>query len=198
MTALILLVSGPSIAWQRSGHSSSGRRRGLDLEWAARGGSSVGRARASQARGRGFETRPPLRSSVRGYSPPMGLITGITSRVARRSRWLAERLWFIAVAEVAWTSWGHWRRLEPRERDRLVHLARKSRGTPTKPLTAAERREAGELLDKLGHIELGGSIARTVLPFRPLSSSAEWYLRRRHKRSVRRRGDPTEVAPTST
>src|SRR3954453_12371938 len=110
-----------------------------------RGGSSVGRARASQARGRGFETRPPLRSSVRGYSPSMGLITGITTRVARRSRWFAERLWFIAVAEVAWASWGHWRRLEPEERDRLVHLARKSKGRPSRNLTERERREAEEL-----------------------------------------------------
>src|SRR3954454_19249995 len=128
----------------------------------------------------------------------MGLIGGIGRRAMRRSRWLAERLWFIAVAEVAWTSWGHWRRLEPDERDRLLHLARRSKGRPGRNLSAAERREAEDLLDKLGHIEFAGSVARTLLPFRPLSSSAEWYLRRRHKRSVRRRGDPTEVAPTST
>jgi hypothetical protein len=112
----------------------------------------------------------------------MGLVTGITRRVARRSRWLAERLWFIAVAEVAWTSWGHWRRLEPEERDRLLHLARKSKGRPGKHLSAAERREAGDLLDKLGHIELAGSIARTALPFRPLSSTATWAVQRRHRR----------------
>jgi hypothetical protein len=132
----------------------------------------------------------------------MGLIGGVSRRVARRSRWLAERLWFIAVAEVAWASWGHWRRLEPDERNRLVHLARKSRGRPSQHLTAAERREAGELLDRLGHIELAGSVARAFLPFRPLSSSAEWYLQRRHRKSVRRRdkeqrdpdtvGDPDE------
>ena len=119
----------------------------------------------------------------------MGLIGGITRRVANRSRWLAERLWFIAVAQVAWTSWGHWRRLEPDERDRLVHLARKSRGRPSKHLTEQERIEATELLDKLGHIELAGSVARTVLPFRPLSSSAEWYLQRRHRKTTRRRGE---------
>jgi hypothetical protein len=113
----------------------------------------------------------------------MGLIGGMTRRVARRSRWLAERLWFIAVAEVAWTSWGHWRRLEPDERDRLVYLARKSRGRPSKHLTESERREATDLLDKLGHIELAGSIARTMLPFRPLSRSAEWYLQRRHRKN---------------
>jgi hypothetical protein len=128
----------------------------------------------------------------------MGLIGGIGRRVVRRSRWLAERLWLIAVAEVAWTSWGHWRRLEPDERDRLVHLARKSKGRPSKHLTERERREAGELLDKLGHIELAGSVARTVLPFRPLSSSAEWYMQRRHKRTVRKRADVSEPAPNST
>jgi hypothetical protein len=115
----------------------------------------------------------------------MGLITGIAGRIGRRSRWLAERLWLIAVAEVAWTSWGHWRRLEPRERDRLVHLARKSKGRPGRHLSLRERREAGDLLDKLGHIELAGSIARTLLPFRPLSSSATWALEHRHRRRRR-------------
>src|SRR4051794_2214880 len=119
----------------------------------------------------------------------MGLIGGMSRRIVSRSRWLAERLWFIAVAEVAWTSWGHWRRLEPAERNRLVHLARKSRGRPSQYLTAAERREAGELLDRLGHIELAGSVARAVLPFRPLSSSAEWYLQRRHRKGQRRRAE---------
>jgi hypothetical protein len=117
-----------------------------------------------------------------GYSPPMGLITGITRRVARRSRWLAERLWFIAIAEVAWTSWGHWRRLEPEERDRLIELARKSKGRPGKNLSARERSEAEDLLDKLGHIELAGSVARTLLPFRPLSSGATRALQHRHRR----------------
>ena len=125
----------------------------------------------------------------------MGLIGGISRRVARRSRWLAERLWLIAVAEVAWTSWGHWRRLEPAERDRLVRLARKSKGRASRNLTEREQREAGELLDKLGHIELAGSVARTLLPFRPLSSSAEWYMQRRHRRSVKRRGEGSDVAP---
>ncbi len=128
----------------------------------------------------------------------MGLIGGMSRRVARRSRWLAERLWLIAVAEVAWMSWGHWRRLEPEERDRLVHLARKSKGRPSKNLTGRERREAEELLDKLGHIELAGGVAGTLLPFRPLSSSAEWYLQRRHRRSRRRRGDVVEPEPDST
>src|SRR3954466_13540898 len=106
----------------------------------------------------------------------MGLIGGIGRRTARRSRWLAERLWMIAVAKVAWTSWGHWRRLEPAERDRLGPLAREAKGRPSPPPPARGPREAEELLDRLGHIELAGSVARTVLPFRPLSSSAEWYL----------------------
>jgi len=128
----------------------------------------------------------------------MGLIGGMGRRVVSRTRWLAERLWMIAVAEVAWTSWSHWRRLEPGERDRLLLLARKSKGRPSRNLTEHERREAEELLDRLGHIELAGSVARTVLPFRPLSSSAEWYLRRRHKRSLRRRGELSDAAPTSS
>ena len=128
----------------------------------------------------------------------MGLIGGMSRRVARRSRWLAERLWLIAVVEVAWTSWNHWRRLEPDERNRFVQLARKSKGRPSKNLTDREQREAGELLDKLGHIELAGSTARTLLPFRPLSSSAEWYMQRRHKRTVKRRGEAPDAAPTSS
>jgi hypothetical protein len=112
----------------------------------------------------------------------MRLAGSIGRRFARRSRWLAERLWLIAVAEVAWTSWGHWRRLEPDERDRLVQLARKSKGRPGKNLSPRERRELEDLLDKLGHIELAGSVARTLLPFRPLSSSAQWALEHRHRR----------------
>jgi hypothetical protein len=112
----------------------------------------------------------------------MSLAGSIGRRFARRSRWLAERLWLIAVAEVAWTSWGHWRRLEPDERDRLVQLARKSKGRPGKNLSPRERREIEDLLDKLGHIELAGSVARTLLPFRPLSSSAQWALEHRHRR----------------
>ena len=117
----------------------------------------------------------------------MRLAGSIGRRFARRSRWLAERLWLIAVAEVAWTSWGHWRRLEPDERDRLVQLARKSKGRPGKNLSPRERREIEDLLDKLGHIELAGSVARTLLPFRPLSSSAQWALehrRRRHRKAL--------------
>src|SRR3954467_5113385 len=124
-----------------------------------------------------------------GYGEAMGLIGGMTRRVARRSRWLAERLWLIAVAEVAWTSWGHWRRLGPPRGGRPVHPPRKSKGRPSRNLPERESREAEELLDKLGHIELAGSVARTMLPFRPLSRSAEWYLQRRHRKGQRRRAD---------
>lgn len=93
----------------------------------------------------------------------------IGRRLAMRSRWLARRLWVVMVADVLLTARRHWRRLDEREQDRLVELARRSRGRPTKNLTASERREAAELLDKAGHIEFAGSVAGTVLPFKPLS-----------------------------
>lgn len=89
-----------------------------------------------------------------------------------RSQWLARRLWLVMVAELGWIGFRHWRRLEPDERSRLIALARKSNGRPSKNLSARERREATELLDKLGHVELVGSVAATVLPFRPLSRLA--------------------------
>jgi hypothetical protein len=89
-------------------------------------------------------------------------------RLAMRSRWLARRLWLIAAAEVALTTHRHWKRLDPDEQDRLVALARKSRGRRSR-LSASERRDAGELLDKLGYVELIGGVAAIVLPFRPLS-----------------------------
>jgi hypothetical protein len=108
----------------------------------------------------------------------MGAIGGITRRIARRSRWLAERLWLVALAQVGWTSWRHWRRLEPDERRRLVELARKSRGRPSRNLSERERDEAAALLDKLGHAEFAGSIARTLLPFRPLGRIVEAGVRR--------------------
>jgi hypothetical protein len=85
-------------------------------------------------------------------------------RIAIRSRWLAKRLWLVAVAESGWTAWRHWHRLEPGERQRLLALARKSRGRPSN-LSAAERREADRLLGKLGHMELVGSVAASWLPF---------------------------------
>jgi hypothetical protein len=105
----------------------------------------------------------------------MGLLRWIGSR----SRWLAQRLWVIAAADVALTSYRHWRRLEPEERERLLGLAKKSKGRPNKNLTAKERRQAADLLDKLGHIELAGSVAGIVLPFKPLTRLATKFLRGR-------------------
>jgi hypothetical protein len=93
-------------------------------------------------------------------------------RMAVRSKWLARRLWVVMVADVALTGRRHWRRLDPGEREKLVKLARKSKGRPKQNLTDAERRQANELLDKLGHIELAGNVAGIVLPFRPLSRLA--------------------------
>ena len=109
----------------------------------------------------------------------MGAVRGIGRlfgrlgrRLALRSRWLARRLWLVMVADVALAGRRHWKRLDPPERERLIALARKSRGRPRLNLSARERREASELLDKLGHIELAGSVAEIVLPFRPLSRIA--------------------------
>jgi hypothetical protein len=93
-------------------------------------------------------------------------------RVALRSRWLARRLWLVMVADLALAGRRHWKRLDSSERERLIALARKSRGRPRQNLSARERREATELLDKLGHVELVGSVAEIVLPFKPLSRLA--------------------------
>jgi hypothetical protein len=101
----------------------------------------------------------------------MGLLSAIGRgagrlgrRLALRSRWLAKRLWLVSLAESTWVSWRHWRRLEPVERERLVALARKSRGRPSN-LSASERAEVDALLEKLGHVELLGTVAATWLPF---------------------------------
>ncbi len=107
------------------------------------------------------------------------LIAWSGRRAAARSRWLAERLWFIAAIEVAWLANRHWRRLEPDERRRLRELIRKSRGRPS-GLTAKEREEAGELLRKLDFAEFGGSVTTTLLPFRPLGRLVEFALGRAH------------------
>jgi len=109
----------------------------------------------------------------------MGLIARIGRRIASRSRWLARRLWLIAAAEVGLVARRHWKRLEPDERNRLFALARKSKGRPSRNLSASERREASGLLDKLGHLELAGSVAAIVLPFRPLSRLVTRLLARR-------------------
>lgn len=97
---------------------------------------------------------------------------GVGRRLARRSEWLARRLWIVMVADVLLTGRRHWRRLDDRERSRLLELARKSQGRPGTNLSAAERREATGLLDKLGHVELAGTLAQIVLPFKPLSKVA--------------------------
>src|SRR5829696_3344940 len=148
----------------------------------SRGGSSVGRARASQARGRGFETRPPLlapRVDRRGGGSrgSMGFLGRFGVRIARRSRWLAARLWLVAAVEIAWITRSHWRRLEPEERSRLLGLVRKSRFRPSR-LSNSERREAAELLEKIDYAHLGGTIAATLLRFRPLGRFVEFELGR--------------------
>jgi hypothetical protein len=107
----------------------------------------------------------------------MGLSGAVGRRFARRSRWLAERLWVIAALEAAWIANRHWRRLDPDERARLRELARKSRGRPSN-LTARERDEAAELLRKLDYAELGGSVTGLFLPFRPLARVVEFALNR--------------------
>ena len=107
------------------------------------------------------------------------LIAWSGRRAAARSRWLAERLWFVAAIQVAWLANRHWRRLEPDERRRLRELIRKSRGRPSR-LTTKERAEAEELLQKLDFAELGGSVTTTLLPFRPLGRLVEFALGRAH------------------
>ncbi|HEX2358226.1 MAG TPA: hypothetical protein VHH72_00265 [Solirubrobacterales bacterium] len=104
-----------------------------------------------------------------------------------RSRWLARRLWMVMVADVLLTTRRHWKRLEPQERERLIELARKSGGRPSKNLSGRERREATELLDKLGYVELAGSVAGIVLPFRPLSRLATRIAVGRQRRSQAKR-----------
>jgi hypothetical protein len=101
----------------------------------------------------------------------------IGARFARRSRWLAQRLWLIAAAESAWIANRHWRRLDREERRTLRALILKSRGRPSR-LTASERREADALLHKLDYAELGGSLAAVLLPFRPLARLVEAGLGR--------------------
>jgi hypothetical protein len=107
----------------------------------------------------------------------VGFLGRIGVRIARRSRWLAERLWLVAAAEIAWITRSHWRRLEPEERSRLLGLVRKSRFRPSR-LSNSERREAAELLEKIDYAHLGGTIAATLLPFRPVGRFAEFVLGR--------------------
>jgi hypothetical protein len=107
----------------------------------------------------------------------MAVIGRIGTRWARRTRFLAERLWLVSALEVAWIARRHWRRLAPDERRRLIELARKSKGRTSK-LNAGERREAAELLEKLDYAQFGGTVAGTLLPFRPLSRLVQFALGR--------------------
>lgn len=119
----------------------------------------------------------------------MNFLGGLGIRVARRSRWLARRLWIVAALEVALATRSHWRRLDPDERRRLTELARKSRGRPSN-LSDREREEAAELLDKLDYAEFGGTVAATILPFRPFGRLVEFAL----ARPARSRRRKTEAA----
>jgi hypothetical protein len=105
----------------------------------------------------------------------MRFLGGFGVRLARRSRWLARRLWLVAALEVALITHRHWRRLDAAERKRLTELARKSRGKPSN-LSGRERDEAAELLEKLDYAELGGTVAATLLPFRPIRRMVEFAL----------------------
>jgi len=101
-----------------------------------------------------------------------------------RSKWLAKRFWIVMVADVLLTSRRHWKRLDGPERARLFDLAQKSKGRPSN-LSAKERKEGSELLDKAGHIEYAGSVAGVVLPFKPLTRIVTKFLsgRRRDQRA---------------
>jgi hypothetical protein len=107
----------------------------------------------------------------------MGLIGAVGRRFARRSRWLAERLWVIAAIELGWLANRHWRHLDKDERRRARQLLFKSRGLPSR-LTARERREAERILEKLDYPGFGGSAAGILLPFRPAARAIEFALNR--------------------
>ena len=74
----------------------------------------------------------------------------------------------------------HWKRLDPDERARFIELVRKSKARPSN-LSDREADELGTLLEKLGHIELAGSVASIVIPFRPVGRTIEFALRRRNR-----------------
>jgi hypothetical protein len=123
----------------------------------------------------------------------MRLLGPIASRFARRSRWLAERLWVLAAIEIGWIANSHWRRLDRDERRRARELLVKSRGMPSR-LSARERREATALLEKLDYPGFGGRAAGILLPFRPAGRAVEFALNRigpsngsRRSRSKQRR-----------
>lgn len=107
----------------------------------------------------------------------MGLIGAAGRRFARRSRWLAQRLWVIAAIELGWLANRHWRRLDSDERRRARELLVKSRGMPSR-LSARERREAERILEKLDYPGFGGRAAGILLPFRPAGRAVEFALKR--------------------
>ena len=107
----------------------------------------------------------------------MGLIGAASRRFARRSHWLAERLWVIAAIEIGWIANSHWRHLDRDERRRARQLLVKSRGMPSR-LSSRERREAETILEKLDYPGFGGRAAGILLPFRPAGRAVEFALKR--------------------
>jgi hypothetical protein len=93
----------------------------------------------------------------------------------------------VLVADILLTTRRHWKRLDEGERKRLLDLAKESKGQPAKNLSAKERREAQRLLEKFNYVEYGGSVANTVLPFKPFTRLVTKYLvgRDRDKRAAR-------------
>jgi hypothetical protein len=119
----------------------------------------------------------------------LGLVGAAGRRLARRSHWLAERLWVIAAIEIGWLANRHWRLLDGDERRRARELLIKSRGMPSR-LSPTERREAEAILDKLDYPGLGGRAAGILLPFRPAERAVEFALKRLAHSNGTPRGRP--------
>lgn len=115
-------------------------------------------------------------------------LTGWGRGVALRSSWLAKRLWVVLVVDVLLTTRRHWKRLDDGERKRALELAKESKALPQKNLSEKEKREARRLLDKFNYVEYGGSVANSVLPFKPFTRLVTKYLvgRDRDKRGAER------------
>jgi hypothetical protein len=136
----------------------------------------------------------------------MGLLRWIGRKIggsfrglALRSRWLAKRLWIVLVADILLTTRRHWKRLDDKERKRAVELVKESKGRPDKNLSPRERDEARRLLEKFNYVEYGGSVANSVLPFKPFTRLVTKYLvgRDRDKRTARNAADRNgDRAPT--
>jgi hypothetical protein len=119
---------------------------------------------------------------------------GMGRGLALRSRWLARRLWIVLVADILLTTRRHWKRLDEGDRKRAFELAKESKGRPDKNLSAKERREAQRLLEKFNYVEYGGSVANTVLPFKPFTRLITKYLvgRDRDKRAAKSAAGPAK------